>query len=492
MQGPTRKFFLALGAITLLGLSVRLAYTIGVRWDQKLWGDAFQYHWSANGIVEGKWFYDWIPKSFSNYVEFARDAPASWSRIAIPLGPSAGNPPLYPLYLAAWSFVGLDTYHWHMIASVLLGTASVFTIGLVGREIVGPRTGLLAAGIAAVYANFWVHDAVGTSESMAILASCLILLLAYRAWDQPTLRRVAALGAMGGLASLIRAEFVILLPMLLVALIVRRLWDRPVRERLAFLVIPGVVALLVMTPWVIRNLVTFENPVLVSSDAGLSLAATNCDATYHGAALGWWDPSCVPGKTVEVNGKCKILPLDSPVGLNRKNVCDPTESDALWRKRGVNYIEDHLGRLPVVLLARVGRMWEIYHPGSPYPWTGDPAPDQKLNFDIIEGRSKEAARLALTQFYLLAPFVVAGLVILWRRRKPVAPLVSFIVLVTITGMYAFGNTRYRAVAEPALALLAAVAFDALLTRYWDRRRARGDREDPLSDPEPVAVTTSAE
>jgi hypothetical protein len=179
----SRRFFVLLGLVTLLGLAIRLAYTIGVRWDQNLWGDAFTYHFTANGIADGIWFEQWIPKSF------VRDAghvilnpPESWSRIAVPVGPSADNPPLYPLYLAVWSVLGLRTYHWHMIASVMLGTSSVFVMGLVGRKIAGARVGIITALIAAVYANFWVHDSVGTSESMGILACGILILLAYRAW----------------------------------------------------------------------------------------------------------------------------------------------------------------------------------------------------------------------------------------------------------------------------------------------------------------------
>jgi hypothetical protein len=122
-------------------------------------------------------------------------------------------------------------------------------------------------------------------------------------------------------------------------------------------------------------------------------------------------------------------------------------------------------------------MWEIFHPGSPW---GPIQPNQKIAFDITEGRSESAARIALAQFYVLAPLAIAGAVILWRRKKPIAPLVVLPILVSLTAMLAFGNTRYRAVAEPAIVAFAAVAVEVVLVRFWDRRRARG--QEPPDEP----------
>jgi hypothetical protein len=446
VQWSSRRFFVWLGVITALGLAVRLAYALIVKWDQPIWGDAFTYHYTANGLADGYGFQTWLPTNFD---------PLNTGRI-FPNGASADNPPLFPLYLAAWSLVGLDSFHAHMIASTLLGTATVFVMGLIGRRIAGPRTGLIAAGLAAVYANFWVNDAVVTSESLAILVVAITVLLAYRAWDQPTLQRILVLGAFGGLACLVRSEVVLLLPLIIIPLVIRRLGGQSVWKRVGYVAAAGVVALLVMSPWLIRNMTAWKYPETLSTDAGLALQVSSCDATYHGRELGWWSPRCQKG------GK--------PKG-------DPSEQDQYWRKRAFKYIGDNLDRYPVVVLARIGRMWEIYHPGSPW---GEIRPNQKINFDITEGRSENAARIALAQFYLLVPFVIAGIVIMWRRKVTIIPLASLLVLVTITAAYSFGNTRYRSIAEISIAAFAAVAFDALLRRYWDGRKAKADDEPPPS------------
>ena len=442
MQQSARRFFLLLGLITAIGLGVRLGYAIGVKWDQNIWGDAFKYHHAANGLVDGYGYQTWIPKQLlGHHQQIVLNIPARGGRDAIPIGAAADSPPLYTSYLAAFSLFGLRSFHWHMIASVLLGTASVFVMGLVGRKIAGPRAGLIAAAIAAVYANFWVNDPVVTTESMGILAGAVLVLVAYRAWEKPTWQRLVWVGVVGGIASLVRAEFVMLLPLVVLPFVVRRLAGRSIKERVGLLALTGAVALLVMSPWLIRNLTMWEHPETLSTTGGLALAVSSCDTTYYGPLLGWWSPVCVKGHQPRR---------------------DPSAEDAYWRDRATSYVNDHLGRLPVVALARFGRMWELYHPGSPW---GEPKGNQKITFDIIEGRSKTAARIALAQYYLLMPLAIAGAVILWRRRMTIVPLVALPIVVSFVAVYTFGNTRYRTIAEVAIVAFAAVTVDALVKRY---------------------------
>jgi hypothetical protein len=41
-----------------------------------------------------------------------------------------------------------------------------------------------------------------------------------------------------------------------------------------------------MTPWMIRNLTTFRYPVTLSTDLGITLTYTYCDAVYYGDTIG--------------------------------------------------------------------------------------------------------------------------------------------------------------------------------------------------------------
>jgi 4-amino-4-deoxy-L-arabinose transferase-like glycosyltransferase len=447
-----RRFYLLLGLIVLLGFAVRMIYMFTAKWDQSIWGDAFTYHYTANGIADGLGFQAWLPDVFLRADKgvpdfFDYQHPETWGLNATATGAAAENPPLFPLYLAAFSFVGLRSWHAHMIASTLLGTASVFVIGLVGRKIVSARVGLLAALIAAVYANLWVYDPLVLSESMGILAGAFMVLMAYRAWEKPTLSRMVWLGVTFGVAALVRSEFALLMPFVVIPLVIRAMPGRAVKDRIGYLAASGAVALLVVSPWVVRNLTLFERPTYLSHDAGLSLKSSSCDETFYGESLGWWSPECV------IDGK-------PPKGV------DPSVGDEYWRKEALAYIGDNLDRFPVVALARVGRMWQVFRPGTPW---GSLESGDTLGFTIVEGRSEKAARLALAQYWLLMPFAIAGFVILWRRKVPVGPLLALPVLATIVAVYAFGNLRYRSISEVALVATAAVAVDALLCRWWPKR-----------------------
>jgi 4-amino-4-deoxy-L-arabinose transferase-like glycosyltransferase len=376
-------------------------------------------------------------------------------------GVAAENPPLFPLYLAAFSFVGLRSFHAHMVAQVLLGVASVFVMGLVGRKVMSPRVGLIAALIAAVYANFWVYDPLVISESMGILAGAVMVLMAYRAWDCPNLVNMVWLGITFGLAALVRSEFVLLMPLVVIPLVVRAMPGRAVKDRIGYVAASGLVALLVVSPWVVRNLATFDRPTFLSHDAGLSLASGSCDETYYGAALGWWSPECV------VHG-------NPPKG-------DPSVRDDYWRTEATNYITDHLDRFPIVALARLGRMWGVYNPGTPW---GEIHPGSTLAYEIVEGQSEKAARIGLVQLWLIVAFSIAGFVLLWRRKRPVGPLLALPILVSIVAVYAFGNNRYRSIAEVAFVTTAAVTVDALITRFWPRRSPADPEPAPEPEPDP--------
>ncbi len=127
-----------------------------------------------------------------------------------------------------------------MVAQTMLGVASVFVMGLVGRKIWSPRVGLWAALLAAVYANFWTYDPLVISESMGILAGALMVLMAYRAWDAPNVKNMLWLGLTFGLAALVRSEFVLLMPFVVIPLVIRAMPGRAVKDRIGYCGLVGV------------------------------------------------------------------------------------------------------------------------------------------------------------------------------------------------------------------------------------------------------------
>ena len=130
------------------------------------------------------------------------------------------------------------------------------------------------------------------------------------------------------------------------------------------------------------------------------------------------------------------------------------------RSRAITYARQHADRLPVVVLARIGRLWDFYEPV------------QMAQIDVNEGRPEGAALWGLGVYYALLPLGVAGIVILRRRRiDQWFLLVPAGVLTSVAALF-FGQVRFRAPFEVCLVVLAAPA----LVRLGQRLRGRGHAE----------------
>lgn len=370
------------------------------------------------------------------------------------LEPSAGHPPLYLVYLAGVAKLGFESVLAQRIASCLLGALAVAFVGLVGRQVAGRRAGLLAAGLAAVYPNLWINDGLILAESLYTVAVGAVLLLCYRLWRAPVWGTAALLGLAIGLAALTRSEgttFLVFVVAPLALVLPAISWGRKV----ALVAVTGAVTVAVLAPWVVHNLGRFSEPVYLASGTGRVMAYGNCDATYYGDLIGYWDDSC----TLK----------DFPEG-------DESVVDEAHRELATEYMSEHAGRLPVVVAARVGRMWGLY------------APIQGANLDILfERRGQVPVRTGLAMYYGLLALSVAGLVVLYRRKVTIIPFVGIAAMVTFTAAASFGVTRYRTPVDLILCILAAVALDA----WWRRRRGEdqavvepGDAVDPAAPPVP--------
>src|SRR4029079_1712333 len=104
--------------------------------------------------------------------------------------------------------------------------------------------------------------------------------------ERPSWRRAALVGAVCGLATLTRVEFVLLVPLLV--FVVAASLGVPRAERWKQALLALVVTLIVLAPWVGFNLARFHDPTFVSTNDGLTLAGANCDPMYHGSSIGFW------------------------------------------------------------------------------------------------------------------------------------------------------------------------------------------------------------
>jgi hypothetical protein len=473
VRAPRRpaRWWLVIGAITVGGLVVRLAYfwfaqrnAYDCPPEQLLGcaGDGYVYHTSANLLADGRGFISPLGLLSGNVF------------------PSADHPPFYIVYLAAFSKLGLDSYRWHQLATVLLGVCSIPVAGAVGvllgrtlgdrglRGIVGsPWLGAVTAGAVALSPAVWLNDGLLLSETTVVLTVLLSALGAIAFWRSPTTGRALLMGAAFGLAALARAEAALLVPLVgfpLALLAVRR---RPApgrepieglgrRTALAGLVL--VASLVVVGPWVGRNLLTFENPTGLSTGLGVTMAYTNCDETYDGEFLGFWWYECKGDVDLQADVDQSVL-------------------DAQLRSQAIDYIRERPERVPFVVAARAGRVWGVFQP------------NQVANLETLENRPLWAARASLLTLYPILALAVVAVGLLRRYRTVVAPLVAPALVVTFAVMLTFGQPRYRATADGALAVLAGIGIARVVDVVRERRSSRDTPEDRPARSEPPLATT---
>ena len=398
-----------------------------------VWGDSAYGYLQARLLARGEFWVDGATWFVSGGEE---------------LQPSAGDPPLYPLFLAFFARFGLTSATSHRLLSAAAGVVGVILIAIIARKVAGTRAGVAAGFIAAVYPMLWINDGMLLSESLFVPLVALGVLATYRFWERPGYLTAALAGALWALAALVRAEGLFMAPV--VAVVAIGLVGTSVRQRLAWVATAGVVGVAVLSPWLIYNNVRFVEPVFMTSQTGAVLSAASCDETFYGERLGYWD-NCM--EWYVATGRAEGWPDQS---------LDESQRDKVPRDAAVAYTRENLGRLPVVVAARVGRMWEVFRPGEGVDFN-----------DVIEGRGRGPSEAGLVGYYLLVPAAIAGLVVAVRRRIPVSPLLAAPVAVTIAAAITFGITRYRAPGDAMVVVLAAVGI-AAATELWRRSRWPGE------------------
>lgn len=463
---PARKsrFAWILAAIVIVAFGVRVSYVaiakrgpcnitvggkvVGSYPSQCAVGDQIFYNAEANTLAAGHGFVEplWAVTHPGEKAPPAADHPPLTVIVLGGVNWLVEHPPLSSIAGDRFDAnVREDRY-----AMALFGTILVLLIGLLGRRVgrAVPRVsadavGLVAAGIAALSPNIWVNDGLLMAETLTAVAVVGACLLAFALWDRPSLLRAAALGVLCGLVAMGRAELVLLIPLLgvVVALTTRRSWA----DRTAFAFIVVIASVVVIGPWVGFNASRFEDRTFVSTNDGIALAGSYCNNVYYGHGIG----------LTSITGPGACIDNPPPPG-------DQSQVEAVYRKRALHYMRAHLRRLPAVVAARVGRTWSLYRPLD------------MVAFNKGEGREAWVTRLGLVAYYPTLIAAIAGAVIMWRRRARRALWVLLVpaIAVTIGVALTYGQTRFRAAAEPSLAILAAVAVAAGVAEI---ARSRGSR-----------------
>ena len=403
------------------------------KWHRPLMlNDSIYYSIQAVGLTQGRGYGQLTPQLV-------------WQR-------GAEHGPLTSTLMAAVSWVD-NPVPWQRVVTTVCGIVAVAVIGYVGRRLAGDRAGLAAAGLAAVYPNLWISDGLVMSESISTLMIATWLLVTLRFMRQPSWRHGAVVGALVGLATLTRSELILLLP-----LVVVWCWFvlRGHAARVGAILAIVAAAVVTLSPWVIHNMTRFERPVTLSTNGGNTLAGSYCDPAFYGSGTGGWSILCL-----------------APDPADDGRTPEPSVQSARRRSLAVSYLRSHLGEMPRVELARLGRLLDLY------------GLHDLVFQDVGEERPRWASWAGIVSFWICAPLAVLGLRRLDRQDRWLL-LLPVVVVVAVTLIF-YGAHRIRSSLEPTLVLAAALWLAQL-------GRSAGESSAGAWSPtsvEPISSTTAS-
>lgn len=369
--------------------------------------------------------------------------------------------PVYLLFVGAWQRLlgqGVSAILAIRVTQALLSVASVYFAYLIARRLgASARAGLIAAGIMAVSPVFVLEQAQIVTETLYIalvlggLALALPVIARLRGTGPAHAGALALAGAVFGLAALTRAVF-LLYPVVLAVWIAWLGRRRILRAVTLLLAIYGAIVL----SWTAYNWARFGQ-VVIGAQGITSFA-------YMGAH-GWTGPQELDKQLLE-------------------NAPEHADQDSLLNNRTPALIESTWRAIsedpPGYAWRRVSELGGAYlQPHGTVLFPGESvkelardwlAGDRSLNGLLQVLRADWfAPKLALYGFhYATLALGGAGIWLTRRRWMLSAPLVGFIVYLTLIHLVLMVTPRYLFPLEPIFVIFAACA----LALGWQRREAQ--------------------
>lgn len=353
--------------------------------------------------------------------------------------------PLYPYLLGLIYFIFGVSVPAARLIQVLVGTVNCGLIYLLGRRLLGPATGLLAAFLTAVYGWLVVYDSAILSPVAIVFFSALLLLLLLRLRE----RRAGwpgwlAAGILAGLTATVSGHSLPFLPLAAAWIFFpRRAW----RPALGFLAGAAVVLGLITY----RNWRVGGDLVPLTAHGGINFYIGN-----NPYARGVFEPPPI------LRSGGATLQRDAETIARRAlgRPLQPSEVSSFWFGQGFDFIKSH----PGAFIALLGRKFTIFF-------------DQLEIADVIHPaffrRVAPILKIPFPVFGVIAPFALLGLLLAAKRWRNLLLIYLFIAGYILSTILYFVNSRYRLPLVPFLLIFAAWAI------LWGVQRARRKQWKPL-------------
>ncbi len=355
--------------------------------------------------------------------------------------PTAYYPIGYPLILAVWFwFMQHSPFpnHWIAAAALLnlaLSTAAIALAGILGRRLVGPWVGALAAVIVALFPSLIYHSAtILTETTFNFFFLVTLLVLCWRPWSDrvPSWSRLVAFALLLGICIEIRPIALLMLPMVLIAL-----WHRGgagLALRRWGVVVAVVVA--VMVPWTVRNAVVMHAFLPIGTTTGDNL----CIGNHPGAEGHFSFPAWCFGHDAKI-----------------KRPAFETQRNTRLTHQALQWAEDHPSRELALIIDRTRWEFASDHDGvaAVQSYGSDPF--------IPPDLATRLGNLGDTYFYVICVLALLGVPLLVRGgdRRRLLLLLSIVAIIISVWPF-FGDPRFHVPINvlmpiPAAMVLVAVA-----------------------------------
>jgi hypothetical protein len=384
-------------AAAALGLVLRLAFALLYWTGQPMTRDEHEYLALARGLMTGAGF------TYPGDVE-------------VGTGQQVGRAPGYPLFLAlldAGRPVPQAVPARVKVAQSFVGALIVWLIGLLAFNSVGPRAGVAAAFVAAVYPPLIVMAAYALSETVYCALALGTALVLQKAVDRSDWRLGGLAGAMAGAATLTRPAMLVFLGLAGAWILMRRQYATAIALALA--------AAVIVAPWTLRNFRVYDRFVLIASEGGVTFWTGN-----HPLARGEGDLAANPDLK-----RADLAFRAAHPGLT------PEELEPLYYRDALRWIADNPAAW-IVLVAR--KTFYTIVPMGP-------------SYALHSVRYRVASTVP---YVIVLPFAIAGIRRLWRSPQRPSALLLLAASSVLVGLVFFPQERFRLpIIDPVLIVSAA-------------------------------------
>lgn len=383
-----------LAAILLLGLTIRLAYLFFSRaspFYEPLLLDPAYYHQWAQKIAAGNWI----------------DPPVFYGL------------PLYPFFLGLSYKIFGGSLLMAKLVQIFLGLATIFFVYRIGTKLFSEGTGLLAAGLAALYGPLFFNEQILIPEALGapFYAAAFYVVCLFE--EAPTIKKGALLGLLLGLAVLTKANA------LLFAFIYIPVWffrsRGPFVDKSRIAVISFLALFVVLAPVTAHNYFFGKDTVFLTSHAGLNFYVGN-----NPAAQGVFEAPEGTGTNVEAQREGSRVVAEKAMGRGLK----PSEISSYWSDRAKEFIRQNPGRFIELCLKKMALFFDAREISD--------LEDFEFSKELIS-----FLRLPWLNFAFLGPFFLLGSAVSWGRVRHARTLALWIGAYLAGLAFFFVNARYR-------------------------------------------------